>query len=45
MLSLDVHLFCKWDMSDSVRYDTELCIIDVVDSTSFRSRIISKDNV
>ncbi|MHC4641061.1 MAG: hypothetical protein ACYS32_05405 [Planctomycetota bacterium] len=34
MLPLDVHLRCKWDMSNSVKYNAELCIIDVADSNT-----------
>jgi hypothetical protein len=34
MLYLDVHLFCKWDMSNSVRYNAELCIIDVAEGNA-----------
>ena len=36
MLSLDVHLRCKWDMCISVGCDAGIGIIDVADSTSLK---------
>ena len=37
MLSLNVHYPCRYDMSDSLRYDAELCIIDKADPAPLKA--------